>query len=80
MSHRLPAVIGALLAVVLALPGAAAANERIWTLLKGGGQLVLVRHAITTPGVGDPPGMRLDDGSSAISSAGRRTARARSAR
>ena len=33
----------------------------MWTLLKGGGQVILVRHAITTPGVGDPPGMRLDD-------------------
>src|SRR5262245_5117719 len=30
-------------------------------MLKGGGQVILVRHAITTPGVGDPPGMRLED-------------------
>jgi broad specificity phosphatase PhoE len=33
----------------------------VWGLLAGGGQVVLIRHAITTPGVGDPPGMRLDD-------------------
>jgi broad specificity phosphatase PhoE len=54
------AVTGALLAM-LALPGGAAASEQVWALLKGGGQVVLMRHAITTPGVGDPPGMRLDD-------------------
>jgi len=33
----------------------------MWALLKGGGQVILIRHAITTPGLGDPPGMRLDD-------------------
>jgi phosphohistidine phosphatase SixA len=43
----------------LALP--AQANEALWTLLKGGGQVVFIRHAITTPGVGDPPGFKLDD-------------------
>ncbi|HEV3008672.1 MAG TPA: histidine phosphatase family protein [Burkholderiales bacterium] len=51
-------VLVALLAV-LALP--AEASEALWTLLKGGGQVVLIRHTITTPGVGDPPGMRLDE-------------------
>ena len=30
-------------------------------MLKKGGHIVLMRHAITTPGVGDPPGFRLDD-------------------
>lgn len=54
------AAIGALLAVLVG-PGVARANEQLWALLKGGGQVVLMRHAITTPGVGDPPGMRLDD-------------------
>lgn len=44
-----------------ALPGVAAASEALWTVLKDGGQVVLIRHAITTPGVGDPDGMRLDD-------------------
>jgi hypothetical protein len=42
-------------------PAAVGADEQVWALLKGGGQVVLIRHAITTPGVGDPPGMRLDD-------------------
>jgi phosphohistidine phosphatase SixA len=48
-----------LLGCLLALP--AGANEALWTLLKGGGQVVFIRHAITTPGVGDPPGFKLDD-------------------
>jgi broad specificity phosphatase PhoE len=51
----------ALLAGVLALPAAAGASEALWSLLARGGQVVLIRHAITTAGVGDPAGMRLDD-------------------
>ena len=46
---------------LLTLPAAARASEPLWTLLKAGGQTILVRHGITTPGVGDPPDMRLDD-------------------
>ncbi|MGH6622545.1 MAG: histidine phosphatase family protein [Burkholderiaceae bacterium] len=38
-----------------------AGNEALWTLLRAGGQVVLMRHAETTPGVGDPAGMRLDE-------------------
>jgi broad specificity phosphatase PhoE len=41
--------------------GSAADDEQVWALLKAGGQVILIRHAITTPGVGDPPGFRLDD-------------------
>jgi phosphohistidine phosphatase SixA len=51
----------ALAALLLLLPARAAADEAIWTLLKGGGQVVLIRHGLTTPGVGDPPGFRLED-------------------
>jgi broad specificity phosphatase PhoE len=40
---------------------AAADGEQLWQLLRDGGQVVLIRHAVTTPGVGDPPGFRLDD-------------------
>jgi len=36
------------------------ADDALWTLLKGGGQVVLIRHALTTPGVGDPEGMKID--------------------
>lgn len=39
----------------------AAADEALWKLLQGGGQVVLLRHALTTPGVGDPEGMTLDN-------------------
>jgi len=49
----------AALLLFVALP--AQASEALWSLLKGGGQVVLVRHAVTTPGVGDPPGFRLED-------------------
>ncbi|UUZ67897.1 histidine phosphatase family protein [Polaromonas sp. P2-4] len=37
------------------------ADEALWSLLKGGGQVILIRHALTTPGVGDPEGMKLGD-------------------
>jgi broad specificity phosphatase PhoE len=54
-----------LLALVVGLLAIAAppalADEAVWALLRDGGQVVLLRHAITTPGVGDPEGMRLDD-------------------
>jgi broad specificity phosphatase PhoE len=33
----------------------------LWALLKGGGQVVMVRHGLTTPGVGDPEGMKLEN-------------------
>jgi broad specificity phosphatase PhoE len=46
--------------VVLGI-SSAQADEALWTLLKGGGQVVLIRHTITTPGVGDPPGFKLED-------------------
>lgn len=39
----------------------ARADEATWALLKTGGQVVLIRHAMTDPGVGDPPGFALDD-------------------
>ena len=70
-------MLGWALALLLALPGLARANEPLWDLLKGGGQVILIRHAITTPGVGDPAGMRLDDCSTQrnLTDEGRRDAR-----
>ena len=51
-----------LLAVlVLVAPARAVADDALWELLRGGAQVVLMRHTITTPGVGDPAGFRLDD-------------------
>lgn len=53
---------GALLLVALLLGGVrgAGADEAAWSALRDGGVLVL-RHAATEPGIGDPPGFRLDD-------------------
>jgi broad specificity phosphatase PhoE len=66
-----------LVATALALPAAARASEPLWTLLKGGGQVVLLRHGSTPPAVGDPPGFRLDDCTTQrnLSAAGREEAR-----
>jgi broad specificity phosphatase PhoE len=63
MSMTLRASWFALLAMVatLATPRAHADEAATWAALQRGGHVVLVRHAITTPGVGDPPGFRLDD-------------------
>ena len=45
----------------IALAGPAGADEGLWRRLAAGGQVVLLRHGTTTPGVGDPTGFRLDD-------------------
>jgi broad specificity phosphatase PhoE len=49
----------------------------LWALLQQGGHVVLVRHAVTSSGVGDPPGMRVDDCATQrnLSDAGRDEAR-----
>ena len=41
----------ALALVVLSVPRAAAADEALWILLKGGRQVVIMRHAATMPNV-----------------------------
>jgi broad specificity phosphatase PhoE len=51
----------ALVALLLLAGPAGAADGDLWALLRTGGQVVVMRHAITTSGVGDPPGYRLDD-------------------
>lgn len=53
------------------------ASEPSWQALREGGGVVLLRHAQTEPGVGDPPGFRLDDCSSQrqLSAQGREQAR-----
>ena len=41
-----------LLAVlILVAPACAVAEDAVWELLRGGAQVVLMRHTITTPGV-----------------------------
>jgi broad specificity phosphatase PhoE len=57
-------VIRAFLLVAMLLssvPASAQSSEALWDLLRGGGQVVLLRHGTTTPGTGDPPGFRLED-------------------
>ncbi|MBC5785907.1 histidine phosphatase family protein [Ramlibacter sp. USB13] len=75
MNRRAILVLLAGLAAVV-LP-ARADDAALWALLRGGGQVVLVRHAVTEPGVGDPPGFRVEDCSTQrnLSEAGRREAR-----
>ena len=54
--------VGAVLLLAVAvLVGPAHADEDLWRRLAAGGQVVLLRHAATTSGVGDPTGFRLDD-------------------
>lgn len=48
--------------LALAVASAAAhADDALWAQLRAGGLVVFIRHAETDPGVGDPPGFRLDD-------------------
>jgi phosphohistidine phosphatase SixA len=53
------------------------ADDVLWKMLHGGGQVVLLRHASTVAGLGDPPGFRLDDCATQrnLSDAGRAEAR-----
>lgn len=54
-----------------------AARDDPWSALHEGGVAILLRHAQTEPGLGDPPGYRLDDCSTQrnLSEAGRAQAR-----
>ena len=55
---RFPAV----LIVALAVSAAGGQDSTsLWATLRAGGHVVLVRHAATAGGVGDPPGFRLED-------------------
>ena len=59
MSRRF--LVSVVLAIALVAMGAeVSANEQLWAEIKEGGVVVLMRHAATTPGVGDPPGMEVD--------------------
>ena len=50
----------ALLAFFLSA-GAARADEAVWKRIAQGGVAVMIRHAQTVPGVGDPQGFRIGD-------------------
>ena len=51
----------AALAALLLAPTAVHADEALWSQLRSGGLVVFIRHGLTDPGVGDPPGFRLGD-------------------
>jgi broad specificity phosphatase PhoE len=57
------------------LPSVRAADMP-WALLAQGGRVVLMRHAATVPGIGDPPGFKLGECATQrnLSDAGRRDA------
>jgi broad specificity phosphatase PhoE len=48
-------------ALALGAAPAFAADEALWLRLRAGGHVLLMRHASTEAGLGDPPGFRLDD-------------------
>jgi hypothetical protein len=51
-----------LLTLMLLISAPAHADEAAaWAALGEGGQIALMRHAVTVPGIGDPPGFRLGD-------------------
>jgi broad specificity phosphatase PhoE len=50
-----------LFAAALPLARPSHADDAAWAELARGGVAVLLRHAATEPGIGDPPGFRLDD-------------------
>lgn len=58
----MPRSIAAFLALfVVALPASGLADANGWAALTKGGAVAILRHAQTVPGIGDPPGFRLDD-------------------
>jgi broad specificity phosphatase PhoE len=65
-----------LAAIVTATRAARAEETAAWAALQAGGCAILLRHAQTEPGVGDPPGFRLDQCSTQrnLSAAGREQA------
>lgn len=76
MVSRRDFVAGAV--ALLAAPGVGAADERAtWDRLRRGKYVILMRHAATEPGVGDPKGFRIGDCSTQrnLSEAGRSESR-----
>ena len=75
--NRRRRLLFALPLLALGRAAAAAGDETAWGLLAAGGCAVLLRHAQTEAGIGDPPGFRLDDCSTQrnLSTAGREQAR-----
>ncbi|MEW6372335.1 MAG: histidine phosphatase family protein [Pseudomonadota bacterium] len=70
--------LACLLIVLSSAHAAEMGGEALWQRLRAGGAIVLMRHAATTPGIGDPPGFELGKCATQrnLSDAGRRDARA----
>jgi len=51
---------GLLLALAIVI-SPAHADEALWQALQQGGHVLIIRHALTTPGFGDPPGIKLEE-------------------
>jgi phosphohistidine phosphatase SixA len=56
--QRMFKVMLVFLGMALWLPAQA---DELWANLRQGGVLILMRHAVTEPGLGDPAGFRVDD-------------------
>lgn len=67
---------GFLLALAVAL-SPSHADEALWQAVRGGGHVLFLRHALTTPGSGDPPGFKLEDCSTQRNLSGEGRAQAR---
>jgi len=50
-----------LLLALLAALAPAHADEALWNAVREGGHVLFIRHALTVPGFGDPPGFKLED-------------------
>ncbi len=48
-------------ALVFLAPHARADEAAAWAAIKAGGHVAFIRHEATEPGLGDPPGYRLED-------------------
>jgi hypothetical protein len=58
---KLVAALFALTASLLTAPATGLADEAVWSQLRSGGFVIFIRHALTDPGAGDPPGFKLGD-------------------
>jgi phosphohistidine phosphatase SixA len=75
-------LLAGLLAFLPAAVHAAEETDATIAALRSGGHVLVIRHAATVPGIGDPPGFRVDDCATQrnLSEDGRRDARALGAR
>lgn len=78
MFRRMFLCLLTLLPLACAAQAPATTDDALWQRLRAGGVIVLMRHAATTPGVGDPPGFELGKCATQrnLSAAGRDDARA----